>query len=207
MKAIPDSLFDFNQIHLDYFKDLYLNIRHSWEIVNGLTLELGLSMHRRTEVERSKFVPNYPSMPPTKSAQVADGGSSFFPNFDPNILNKFRHTYNSFAPRVKVSWTPGQYYYMNGDRKINLHSKYPTILVDWERGINGVLNSSGSYERIEVDLQHQIPLGLMRDLYWRLGWGAFTNQEELYFVDFANLRRSNLPMGWSDGKVRYKRPQ
>lgn len=198
LKAIPDSLFDFNQIHLDYFKDLYLNIRHSWEIVNGLTLELGLSMHRRTEVERSKFVPNYPSMPPTKSAQVADGGSSFFPNFDPNILNKFRHTYNSFAPRVKVSWTPGQYYYMNGDRKINLHSKYPTILVDWERGINGVLNSSGSYERIEVDLQHQIPLGLMRDLYWRLGWGAFTNQEELYFVDFANLRRSNLPMGWSD---------
>lgn len=79
LKAIPDSLFDFNQIHLDYFKDLYLNIRHSWEIVNGLTLELGLSMHRRTEVERSKFVPNYPSMPPTKSAQVADGGSSFFP--------------------------------------------------------------------------------------------------------------------------------
>lgn len=70
--------------------------------------------------------------------------------------------------------------------------------MDWERGINGVLNSSGSYERIEVDLQHQIPLGLMRDLYWRLGWGAFTNQEELYFVDFANLRRSNLPMGWSD---------
>lgn len=198
LKTIPDSLFDFNQIHLDYFKDLYLNIRHSWEIVNGLTLEVGLSMHRRTEVERSKFVPNYPVMPPTKSAQVSDGGSSFFPNFDPNILNKFRHSYNSFAPRVKVSWTPGQYYYMSGDRKVNLHSKYPTISVDWERGISGVLNSSGSYERIEVDLQHQISLGLMRDLYWRFGWGAFTNQEELYFVDFANLRRSNLPMGWSD---------
>lgn len=33
LKAIPDSIFDFNQIHLDYFKDLYLNLRHSWEIV------------------------------------------------------------------------------------------------------------------------------------------------------------------------------
>ena len=26
LKAIPDSIFDFNQIHLDYFKDLYLNL-------------------------------------------------------------------------------------------------------------------------------------------------------------------------------------
>lgn len=196
LKSIPDSLFDFNLIHLDYFKDLYLNLRHSWEIVNGLTLDVGISMHRRTEVERSRFVPNYPIMPPVTRAN--SGGSSFFPNFDPSILNKFRHTYNSFAPRVRLSWTPGQYYYMNGDRKINLHSKYPSISVDWERGISGVLHSSGSYERIEVDLQHHVSLGLMRDVYWRLGWGQFTNQKELYFVDFANLTRSNLPMGWND---------
>lgn len=53
LKAIPDSIFDFDQIHLDYFKDLYLHIRHSWEVVNGLTLDVGLSLHRRTEVERS----------------------------------------------------------------------------------------------------------------------------------------------------------
>lgn len=196
LKSIPDSLFDFNLIHLDYFKDLYLNLRHSWEIVNGLTLDVGISMHRRTEVERSRFVPNYPVMPPVTRAN--SGGSSFFPNFDPSILNKFRHAYNSFAPRVRLSWTPGQYYYMNGDRKINLHSKYPSISVDWERGISGVLHSSGSYERIEVDLQHHVSLGLMRDVYWRLGWGQFTNQKELYFVDFANLTRSNLPLGWND---------
>lgn len=99
LKAIPDSIFDFNQIHLDYFKDLYLNLRHSWEIVNGLSLEVGISMHRRTEVNRSRFELNYPSMPSVKSVtNVGSGGSSFFPNFDPNVLNKFRHTYNSFAP-------------------------------------------------------------------------------------------------------------
>ena len=118
LKAIPDSIFDFNQIHLDYFKDLYLNLRHSWEIVNGLSLEVGVSMHRRTEVNRSRFELNYPSMPPTKSAtRAGSGGSSFFPNFDPNIPEQFRHTYNSFAPRVRLTWTPGQYYYMNATVK------------------------------------------------------------------------------------------
>lgn len=196
LKAIPDSLFDFNQIHLDYFKDLYLNLRHSWEIVNGLTLDVGVSMHRRTEVNRSKFVLNYPDIPLVPT--VGSGAPSFFPDFDPGILKKFRPVYNSFAPRIRLSWTPGQYYYMNGDRKVNLHSKYPTVSVDWERGIKGVFRSSSSYERIEVDLQYRISLGLMRDLYGRLGWGEFTKQRELYFVDFVNLRRSNLPMGWND---------
>lgn len=196
LKAIPDSLFDFNQIHLDYFKDLYLNVEHSWEIVNGLTLDIGLSIHRRTEVERSNFEIVFPNTPPV--TRLTDDGQPYLPGFDPEILNKFRHTYNSFAPRVRLTWKPGQYYYMNGDRKVNLHSKYPTVSVDWERGIKGVLQSSGSYERVEVDFQHNVPLGLMRDLYFRLGWGAFTRQEELYFVDFANLRRSNLPTGWND---------
>ncbi len=195
LKAIPDSLFDFNQIHLDYFNDLCLNVEHSWEIVNGLTLDVGLSIHRRTEVERSNFDIVFPDTPPTR---LVSDGQSYLPGFDPEILNKFRHTYNSFAPRVRLTWKPGQYYYMNGDRKVNLHSKYPTVSVDWERGIKGVLQSSGSYERVEVDFQHNVPLGLMRDLYFRLGWGAFTRQEELYFVDFANLRRSNLPTGWND---------
>lgn len=44
---------------------------------------------------------------------------------------------------------------MNGCRKVNLHSKYPSISVDWERGLSGVFQSSGSYERVEVDLQHR----------------------------------------------------
>ena len=47
-----------------------MHIRHSWEIVNGLTLDVGLSLHRRTEVERSKFVLVYPDAPNVMSAGV-----------------------------------------------------------------------------------------------------------------------------------------
>lgn len=185
-RSMPDSTFNFDNFQLNYFNDLFLNVRHSWEIVNGVSLDVGFSMHKRTLVENSNFVYVDP-MVPTRSM-----------NYVPEVVNKLRRTYNSFAPRVRLTWTPGQYYYMNGDRKVNLHSKYPSISVDWERGINGVLHSAGIYERVEVDIQHSIPLGLMRDIYLRFGWGAFTNQKEMYFVDFANLRRSNLPVGWND---------
>lgn len=226
LKQIPDSIFDFNQIHLDYFKDLYFRVRHSWEVVNGLTFDVGLSIHRRQEVKRSKFVflPSYgPTVIGNGSAAsgttsavaesgAARGGDGTSPDYGNNeggyqppfpgpgldFMKRFRHVYSSFAPELRLTWTPGQYYYMNGDRKINLGSKYPTLSVAWERGLKHVLPGSGSYERWEVDCQYNLPLGLMRNLYLRAGWGAFTKQEELYFVDFDNLRRSNLPTGWND---------
>ena len=181
LKAMPDSTFDFDQIHLDYFKDLYFNFRHSIEVVNGLELNVGFSAHRRTAVEKSRFVVLNSSLPLAS-----------------DFLDKFKDTYISFAPRVRVEWTPCLYYYMNGKRKINLRSAYPTFSVDYERGIKGVFKSTGQYERIEFDLQHHVQLGLMRNIYYRFGFGAFTNQEQLYFVDFANLARSNLPIGWND---------
>ncbi len=181
LKAMPDSIFNFDLIHLDYFKDLYFNFRHSFEIINGLDISLGFSAHKRTAVEKSRFVitGDYP-MPP------------------PEFMERFRNTYISFAPRIRVEWTPALYYYMNGKRKINLRSDYPTFSVDYERGIEGVFKSTGEYERVEFDLQHKIQLGLMRNIYYRFGFGAFTNQDELYFVDFANFSRHNLPMGWND---------
>lgn len=181
LKAMPDSIFNFDLIHLDYFKDLYFNFRHSMEITNGLDVSLGFSAHKRTAKEPSRFVviDNYP-MPP------------------PEFMDRFRNTYISFAPRIRVEWTPGLYYYMNGKRKINLRSSYPTFSVDYERGIKGVFKSTGEYERVEFDLQHKIQMGLMRNIYYRFGFGAFTNQDELYFVDFANFARHNLPVGWND---------
>ena len=200
LKAMPDSLFNFDKIHLDYFKDLYFKFAHTWEITNGLTLDVGLTIHRRTEVERSDFQSIYPIKPPQSTYPQADasGTSQNPPGFDPEILSCLSHVYTSFAPRVRISWTPGQYYYMNGERKVNLRSRYPTFSVDWERGIEGILPHSGTYERVEVDMHQQMRLAPMHNLYLRLGWGKFTNQDNLYFVDFANFTRHNLPVGWND---------
>lgn len=181
IKAIPDSVFDFDQIHLDYFKDLYFSFTHDIEVINGLKVSAGFTAHRRTPVKKSNFIF---LLPPS-----------------PGDLDKIRNlpsSYISFAPRIRISWTPALYYYMSGNRKVDLHSNYPTFIVDWERGIKGVFNSTGEYERLEFDMQHQIRLGLLRNIYYRFGIGGFTNQKQMYFVDFANFTRSNLPVGWND---------
>lgn len=176
LKSIPDSTFNFNNVQLDYFRDNYLELYHSIELVNGLELSVGVSAHSRTAVHKFVPVPGDPS----------------------DVSDKIRNKYISFAPRVQLKWTPALYYYMNGNRKINLRSNYPTFSIDWDRGIKGAFGSSGKYERLEFDMQHAIPLGLMRTVFYRFGCGAFTDQQQLYFVDFANFSRNNLPDGWND---------
>jgi hypothetical protein len=87
---------------------------------------------------------------------------------------------------------------MNGNRKVNIDSDFPTFSVDYERGLKGVLGSTGEYEKLEIDVQHKLSLEMMRSLFYRFGFGFFTRQQETYFVDFANFSRSNLPTGWND---------
>ncbi len=183
LEAIPDSVFDFDRFNLDYFKDLYLSVSHEIEPVNGFDILVGLNVHRRTLIDKPVFMP-------------ANGGNP--PSSWDDLLGPVQEAYISFAPHVRLRWTPGLYYYMNGRRKMNLRSRFPTLTLDWERGIRGVFGSTGEYERWEFDLQHQIRIGLLRNIYYRVGSGAFTNQKNTYFVDFEYFNRNNLPQGWDD---------
>jgi hypothetical protein len=57
LKDIPDSIFNFNKVELNYFRDLYATFSHSLEVFNGFTLNLGVSAHRRTAVNPAAFAP------------------------------------------------------------------------------------------------------------------------------------------------------
>lgn len=181
LKSTPDSSFNFNNVELDYFKDVYFNVFHTLEPVNTLLIKAGVSMHwRYLGIDLSPKV---------------NGSLSYA---DILMIKGIRSRYNSFAPRIRIEWTPGMYYYMNGNRKMNVGSKMPTFIFDYERGMKGVLGSSDGHERFEFDVQQKIELNRIRTLAYRVGGGMFTKMDNVYFVDFVNFSRSNLPEGWND---------
>lgn len=173
-KTYGDSLINFDKIHLDYFYDNYLRLGNRYELTNGVTLFAGIAFHQRKAV---------------RSSELIDAART---------TQTLRPEYTTFAPRIALSWTPGLYYYMNGKRKVNLRSSYPTFTADYERGIKGILGSNGAYERLELDIQQRIKLSPMKFLFYRLGSGAFTKQNNVYFVDFENFTSNNLPTDWHD---------
>lgn len=183
LKQLPGNIINFDSIHIEYFRDFYVDLIHSFEILNGLTFDAGISVHRRSVIDK-------PTIKKTEYPDVENNTE-----YDDIIKNN----YVSFAPHLKMTWTPGQYYYKVENKKINLSSKWPTFSFDYERGIKGVFNSSGKFERLEFDMQQTISLGLLHNIYYRAGAGTFTEQEQMYFVDFRNFAKNNLPSGWNDG--------
>ena len=156
LKQLPDSTFNFDQLELDYFKDVYLNLFHNIEIVNGLFIKAGVSVHWRYLINNSKVILEKP-----------------LPDKDWAALRGIRSEYNSFAPRIRIEWTPGMYYYMNGRRKMNVGSSMPTFMLDYERGIKGVFKSTGAHERWEFDIQQNLKLSGIRSIGYRIGGGIY----------------------------------
>ena len=183
LKSLPDNSMNFDEMNLDYFKDVYINAFHNIEPVNGLFIKLGASMHWRSLTDNS-------------SLQLKDfiehAGGGMLQDLD------LRSQYNSFAPRLRIEWTPGMYYYMVGKRKINVGSSMPTFIFDYERGLKNVFKSNDEHERMEFEVQQKIKLNQIRSLSYRAGFGMFTKVDNIYFVDFINFRRSNVPEGWND---------
>ena len=183
LKALPDSSFNFDNVELDYFKDIYLNVFHTLEPLNGLMVKVGASVHWRHLIDRDRLMQN---------EFFTQAGGMFLHNLD------IRSHFNSFSPRIRIEWTPGMYYYMNGHRKMNVGSNMPTFILDYERALKGVFGSNDEHERLEFDVQQKIKLNKIRTLGYRVGLGMFTKKDNVYFVDFVNFSRSNLPEGWND---------
>lgn len=165
-----DSLVSvFDSYNFQYYRDNHLLATFSLQPIVGLEISTGFRFHHRTLINWN---------------ELAAGTG----------MNR---SLSSFAPRVHVTWTPALYYYRNGRIPVALHSKWPTFMVDYERGLKS-FNATTCYERVELDAKYTLSLYALRSLYFRIGCGFFSQRGENCFFDYDYFRNSYLPVGWQD---------
>jgi hypothetical protein len=179
---IQDSLknkgLSFDDISPHFYEDYYLKIFNTIEITNGFLFQTGIDYHiRKGESNTTK---------------LRSTDESLLPIEDMFGIRR------SFAPFVRLSWTPRQYYRYEGRQKIYVRSKFPTFKVELSRSFQDVLGSTSEYNRVEFDISQNIPLGLMHTLHYHMGAGKFINQKTEYFADFVYFSRNNFPENWND---------
>ena len=172
---LKDSTFNFDDLNLKYFRHYYAELQNNIELFNGFKLKTSISYHRRVPLK-------------TKSDM----------NVGDDVTEMIKENYNDFIPVIGFSYTPRQYYWMDGYRKEYLYSYYPTLSLEVARGIPGVGKSTGDYCRIEADVQQSIYLGLSRRFNYHLSGGMYTKQKSTYFADFRYFTRRNFPESWDD---------
>ncbi len=183
VEQVQDSLkkqgIKFEDISLNYYQDYYLKLYNTLEVTNGLLLQAGINYHIRKSKNKTMNL---------RSSTV---------NSEP--IEGLFGTRRSFAPFLRVSWTPRQYYRYEGRQKIYVRSNFPTFKLELSRSLQNILGSTTEYNRIELDISQNIPIGLMNSLQYHVGAGMFVNQKTEYFADFVYFSKNNFPENWDDG--------
>ena len=155
------------------FLDFYTHLDASREIVNGMDLSVGVVMHHRRPYGFAK---------------------------DNKQELGLRARYRDFAPRLTMTYTPAMDYYRIGNRKIPVGSRWPTFVLNYERGISGILGSTNNYEKWECMVSHGIHLTPLHRLIWKVGGGMFTDRKNGDFVQYEYFNNGITAYNWDDDR-------
>jgi hypothetical protein len=99
--------------------------------------------------------------------------------------------YQAFITTNAISYTPGQRYMREPDRKVILGSRWPTFSVLHRRGWEGPLGSDIRFDYVEASIEQDVILGALGNTHYRAQVGQFLNTDDLRFVDWKQFRESD----------------
>jgi hypothetical protein len=148
-----------------------LNLGHSYEILNGLYLNTDFSMTERRSLEGYKFL---------------DLGE-VLPNNDPTEFEP----YQAFIMDIELSYTPFQKYMREPNRKVVLGSRWPTVYVNYEKGIPSIFGSDVNHDYISGGITQTFKIGTIGTSSYHVKSGLFLNTKVLKDADQKFHRRSD----------------
>jgi hypothetical protein len=170
--------------YVKYYRSQYGLFGYQREVANGVMLTGSLSYANRIQlyntsyghikdVKNREYTSNNPLAPP---GTPADDHSVLFPE---NQALTFS---------TSAAFTFDQEYVTRPTGKFNLPSKYPTLTVNYRKGIKGALGSDVDYDFTSVDIsQYNIRVGLTGFSSFKLTGGAFMNNNTVYYMDYNHF--------------------
>jgi hypothetical protein len=160
--------------------NIYLN--NAVSVGHGLEIFNGLFLHNELSIALRRSVSNY------KTGNLVDSLLG-------DVLNNNQpvpfQPYNALYGKVRLEYTPFQKYRREPFEKIILGSKWPTVYVEWRKGIKNILGSEVDFDYIEAGLLQRLNLGLLGLSNYTVSTGSFLNTAGLRLIDYSFQRRGD----------------
>ena len=179
--SLNSLLFETNFVKL--YKKQFVNIGTTRELVNGLQGSIVADLARNSsmvnntsfkirDVKDKEFTSNNPLTP--------DVEAPLFPN------------YTALTLSATLTYTFSQQYVTRPDGKFYEDSKFPTLMLNYRKGVNGIFNSSADYDIVNFSIQqNRLSAGLWGYFSFVAGAGKFLNNNNVYYPDFKHFRGNN----------------
>jgi hypothetical protein len=176
------SLF-FKENYARHFEDRYIKAINTIDIANGLVLHSGIEYHNYRRLENStnfsffrrdeEYKPNIPLNDEITEASIN--------NQESTILN------------LKLEYTPRHYYRIHDRVKVMAHSAYPTMWINYRKGINDLFGSNADYDYIETGLRQWIKTAEAASFAYEVTGGWFANNNQVHFSEFYHNNTQSVP--------------
>ncbi len=167
--------------YVKYYRSQFGGFGYQRELTNGILWMGGLNYASRTQmynnafghlvdVKSRDFTSNNPLAP---AGTPPDDHSFLFPQNQALTFN------------TSVAFTFDQKYITRPTGKFNLPSKYPTLTLNYRKGINKAFGSDVNYDFASADIsQYNMRIGLSGFTSFKLTAGDFFNHNTLYYMDY-----------------------
>jgi len=79
-----------------------------------------------------------------------------------------------------------QHYYTAPNLKTVTGSKFPTLVINYKKGINA-MGSSVNYDLVTIGLEHNLNLKWLGRSTYSITAGSFLNNKKMYFMDWYHF--------------------
>jgi hypothetical protein len=162
--------------YMKLYEKQFINVYHQTELFNGFTLRIGAEYAHRISLSNSTDYSFY------------DGERQYTSNdpYHPETDNYRFPSHNALVADIGLSYVPGQEYFNRPEGKIIIGSKYPTLRINYKKGLN-VAGSDVDYDNYEISIDDEMDLGLFGHLKYFAAYGDFLRDNKLFITDIKHF--------------------
>lgn len=157
----------------NFINKRFIGFGHRIEVINGLYLSVGVDFADRRAIDQ---------------LDLAEWTEDLFGELNtPRVFDP----YKEFITQIKLTYTPGQRYYMEPYRKVLRGSDWPTFTVLYKKAIPDVFQSDLNYDYLSLQIEHEIRLATLGFARYKVYGGTFLQANNIRFTDFRFIRGSD----------------
>ncbi|MFT6882009.1 MAG: hypothetical protein ACI83W_001960 [Marinoscillum sp.] len=162
-----------------FYQKTFVRAGYQKEVSNGLLLKGELNYNHRESMDNTA----------TFNFQNKTFQSNAPFNQERNQTAFSSHQALIFEGSAKIRIN--QEYIDRPDRKINLESKYPELILTYKKGIPG-LGSDVNYDLVKLGIDYKKRLGHIGESQLSTVFGAFLNTQQMYFLDYQHFNGNKV---------------
>ena len=168
----------------------YMKIYESWfgEVSYSRRMDNGLQFIIRGVYEDRQPLSNTSDFSFFGSKQT----KIFTPNYPFEKLTAQFSRHQAVVGSVSVEFKPGQRYIQFPRGKRPIGSRYPTLAVSYEKGIETIFGSDVNFDKWKFSIWDDINLKLFGRMRYRLGVGGFINDRSVFIQDYQHFNGNQL---------------